>query len=398
MLIATTIMILGLLVGIAAAQLHGLRLGGVIVVPLVSVYLLWNFATFPVFVASTVAAYASLQFVKQRLLLYGRPLFVLSILVGALVPVTMFEFIALGLGVRRTLTQVEFIGSVLPGIAAYNFHRLSIERRVLDAVASLAAVLFLTVVGIGLTILVGLSPLADFLAPVLLSPESDIATAFGLTVDRPSLPVIASNRLSLALIALGMGLAEAIRSRYGLRIAGVIVVPLITLIAFRNGQLLPTWIVTSVLAYVGIQLLHRWTLLYGRVLLAAGVILGLLVAISLATVVPVTHGLLPFFVGLLGGVTAYNLHVVSPAERRATVFVTLAVFVVVTFVTRLFLVPPPSGMLRQVTQLHLTVGAVLLVPALWELFRLERIRPHGRGRIPENGSGYIWEVTDDDSG
>jgi len=81
--------------------------------------------------------------------------------------------------------------------------------------------------GSGLTFLVGLSPLAGTLPPLLLAPESDIALAFGLTVDRPPLPVITSNSLSLVLVLAGMAIAELVRFRYQLRVAGIIVVPLV---------------------------------------------------------------------------------------------------------------------------------------------------------------------------
>jgi len=248
--------------------------------------------------------------------LYGRQLFVLSIFIGALVPVTIVELLVAGVGAETAITDVEFLGSVLPGIAAYNFHRLDTEQRVLDGVVSLAVLLFLVVVGIGLTFLVGLSPLAGTLPPLLLAPESDIALAFGLTVDRPPLPVITSNSLSLVLVLAGMAIAELVRFRYQLRVAGIIVVPLVVLITFRNGMLLPVWMLATVGAYGSIQLVHWWTLLYGRVLLAFGIIVSILTTVSLVSVVPVIHGVLPFFVGLLGGVTAYNIHVVPPESDR----------------------------------------------------------------------------------
>lgn len=381
MIIATTILLVGLLAGIAAAQLRGLRLGGVIVVPLVAVYLLRSFGTFPVFVLSTIAAYVSVAYVKGRIPLYGRQLFVFSVVVGALVPVAVIELLSLGLADASLGTEIEFIGSVLPGIAAYNFHRLSPEDRTLDAVASLAVLLFLVVVGIGLTIFVGLTPLAGVLAPLLLGPQSDIAIAFGLVVQRPSLPVIASSRLTVGLLALGLVLGETMRARYGLRIGGLIVVPLIVLIGFRNSALLPVWVATTALVYLGTEAIHRWTLLYGRVLLGVGVILGLLCSISFATVAPVRHGLLPFFVGLLAGVTAYNLHVTPPAERRAAVLITVGTVVVITSVARLLVIPAPAGVLQRVTRGHLVGGAVLLAPAVWELARLERIRPRN---VPDN--------------
>ncbi len=375
MLVATTLMLLGLLAGIIGAQLGGYRLGGVIVVPLVTVYFLRSFATFPVFVLSVIAAYVSLTLITRRLLLYGRTLFIISVIIGAVVPVLVFELLVDLVGLQSGLSQVEFVGSVLPGIAAYNYHRIDDDRRVMDMVWSLAVVLFLTVVGLGTVIFVGLTPLATVTPPVLLGSESDIAVAFGLAVDRPTLPIVASDALAVSLITVGTILSEGLRSRYGLRLAGVIVVPLVVLAAFRNQWMLALWVVTAATAYVSLRLLHWWTLLYGRVLLAFAFIVGLLVAISATTVVPVRHGLLPFFIGLLGGVTAYNVHLVSPAERRATALVTVGAVVAMTGLARLFIAPSEMGLLTTVTPWHLLLGGVLLIPAAYELYHLERIRP-----------------------
>jgi len=390
MLIATTVLLLGLLAGIIVAQLYGLRLGGVIIVPLVAVYTLRSFATFPVFLLSTVTAYVSLYYIKRRLPVYGRHTFLLAVVIGALVPLTTIELLTLGIGVERTLSDVEFVGSVLPGIAAYNFHRLDPERRVLDGILSLAVLLLLVIIGIGLTLFVGLTPLATVLPPLLLSPESDIAVSLSLTVQRPALPIIASNGLTLGLVTFGMAGAELLRSRYGLRLAGVIVLPLVALIAFRNELLLPVWIIAVGLSYVGITILHRWTLIYGRVLLAFGVILGILTTISLVTVVPVRHGLLPFFIGLLGGITAYNFHVVSPAERLAAVAVTAGLLVLVILAARLFIIPPPRGLLVAVTVTDLRIAGVLLLPAVVAIARLEYIRP-SRATRPKGGGLDLLE-------
>lgn len=378
MLVATTMMLVGLVAGIAAAQLRGLRLGGVIVVPLISVYLLRSFATFPVFVLSVCASYASLYIVTNRLLLFGRSLFIIAVAVGALVPVLTFEVLTIITGIGAGVTRIEFIGSVLPGIAAYNYYRVETEDRVLDMVWSLALVLFLTVVGIGLVILVGLTPLAEVVPPMLLGPNSDIANAFGLVVQRGQIPVIASDVLGLGLVAGGMAFSEGLRSRYGLRIGGVIVVPLVVLASFRNGWMLPLWCGLTVVTHVAVQVLHWWTLLYGRVMLAAAVIVGLLATIAVVPVVPVRHGLLPFFMSILSGVSGYNLHVVPPAERRATVFVTIAVFVLVTGIARLFIVPPSRGFLQYVQSWDLIIGVLACLPVMWELYHLERIQPTGQ--------------------
>lgn len=392
MLIATAVMLVGLILGIGAAQLAGLRLGGVIVVPLVSVYFLQSFATLPVFIASVAAAYFSLRIVKNRLLVYGRPLFVLSVIIGAIVPVLVFKILSNAVGIGVGLSQIGFIGSVLPGIAAYNYHRIDGDKRVLDMVWSLAIVLFLSVAGIALVIFVGLSPIAGALPPVLLSPNSDIANAFGLVVNTEVVPIVMSDLLTVGLLGLGILFSEGIRSRYGLRVGGVIVVPLIVIIAFRNGWMLSLWVGTAVLAYVAVAIVHWWTLLYGRVLLGLGVIMGLLVSISATTVIPARTGLLPFFTGILGGVTGYNLHVVPPAERRATVSVTGSVLILVTAVARFLVIPPQTGLLVSVSGSHVAIGAAVWLIALYELYHLERIRPNET--IPAIPTGVAERVDD----
>lgn len=382
MLIATVIVAVGLLAGIAAAQLRGLRLGGVIVVPLTAVYLLRDFTTFPVFVVSVVAAYVSLWIVKNRLLLFGRRLFVVSVLVGAVVPVTVFQLATVGFEPSGNVAGVDFVVTILPGIAAYNFHRLSLEDRILDAVWSLATLLFLVVLGIGLVIAVGLSPLSTRMPPVLLSAESDIAIAFGLEVQRELLPMVASRWELVALLGGGLLLSEGVRWRYGLRIAGVVVLPLLVLIAFRNAWMLPLWAVTAALSFAGVVLLHRWSLVYGRVLLSMSVVFGLLAAVALTPLVPVRHGLLPFFVGLLGSVTAYNVHAIPPAERPTNALVSLSSLVALFAFARALVVPAPAGLLTSVTELSVLVGLCLFVPGVFALYRLERTFPAGYTVLP----------------
>jgi len=375
MLVATTLMILGLLGGIIAAQLRGLRLGGVIIVPLFAIYALRSFGSIPVLVLSVIAAYVSLWYIKQRLFLYGRSLFIVSVVIGALVPLLVFEFLVLGYGPQSGLSGIEFIGSVLPGIAAYNLHRLSAEKRVMDAVWSLTLLLFLIVVGIGLVIFVGLTPLAGYLPTVLLGPRSDIAVAFGLQIDHAALPFVLSRVEALTLITTGLLLSEAIRFRWGLHIGGLIVLPLLVMFSVRNSWLLGLFVATTVVSYVSVQLFHWWMLVYGRVLLSMGIIVGLLTTISVSRQLPVEHGLLPFFVAILAGVTAYNMHVMSPRERPACSIVTAGAFVGMFGVTRLLVTPLEAGLLREVTLVHVGLGTGILLAALWVLYRLEVARP-----------------------
>jgi len=386
MLIVTTVMLLGLLGGITASQLGGLRLGGVVIVPLFAVYTLRSFGTFPILLMSVVGSYLSVRIVKRRLLLYGRSVFVVAVVTGALVPLFVYLFVTVGSGPRVVVSELGFIGSVLPGIAAYNLHRLPEDRRVDDALWSLALLLLLVVVGIGLTIGVGLTPLATVTPAVVLAPESDIARAFGLVVQGSAHPTILPFPRELGMLGLGFLFSEAVRSRWGIRVGGLIVLPLLVLFAFRNAWLLPVFLLAAALAYVGIQLLHAWTLIYGRALLSVGVIFGLLTVISVVPVLPFGNGLLPFFTGILGGVGAYNLHVVAPAERGASALVAAGVFVVLAGSARLALTPLPGGLVERVGPGHLAVGAVVLAVAAREAYRLEALRPSGGNRRRANGA------------
>lgn len=157
MLVVTAMMLLGLIGGIIASQAEGLRLGGVIITPLFAVYTLRSFGTFPVLIASVVGGYVSIWLARRRFLLYGRLLFVFAVVTSALVPLVVYVFTILGFGPQGVIGDLGFVGSVLPGIAVYNFHRLPEEKRVLDAVWSMTVLLFLVVVGLGLVIVVGLT-------------------------------------------------------------------------------------------------------------------------------------------------------------------------------------------------------------------------------------------------
>lgn len=380
MLVAITLTIVGLLGGITGAQLRGYRLGGVLIVPLFAIYTLRSFGTFPVLMLSVIGGYVSVWIVKRRLLLFGRQIFVISIVTSALVPLFVYVFIDLGFGPEGVVGQLGFIGSVLPGIAVYNFHRLPEERRILDAVWGMALLLFLVVVGIGLVIVVGLTALWTVTPPVLLGPESDIARAFGLTVADTPRPVVLPYPEELTMLSLGLAMSEGVRSRLGVRVGGLIVLPLLVLFVFREAWLLPLYVLTATAAYVGIQLLHRWTLIYGRVLLSMGVVFSLLVAVSVVNLMPIANGLLPFFTGILGGVGAYNIHTVAPTERYSSTLIAVGGFTLLAAIGRLLVTPLPDGLFGRVGIGHLLVGALLVGLAIREVYRLESIRPTERDR------------------
>lgn len=376
MLIAVTVMLLGLLAGIVAAQLGGLRLGGVVVVPLFAVYTLRNAASLPVVLLGVVVAFVAVGVTQRRLLWYGRRVFVVAILAGAAVPVTVFEVLSLYPMSSGTPVEIAFVGSVLPGIAGYNFWRLDAEDRLTDAVWTVVVLVLLVVVGALMVGFVGLTPLRGVTPPFLLGSESDVADLLGVAIEGEFATRLVSRPVALAVVAAGMLCSEWLRRRLGLRLAGVIVLPLLVLFAFRNAWMVPLYLFAGVAAYVAILAIHRWSLLYGRVLLSMGVAVALLAAVAVTPALPVEHGLLPFFTAILSGVSGYNLHAVAPAERRATVVTAAAVFVLLTGLTRLFVDPASTGLLRTVTWWHGFVGGVVLVWGAIEAARIELVVPY----------------------
>jgi hypothetical protein len=388
-IVATTLMLLGLLCGIVAAQLRGNRMGGVIVVPLFAIYALRTFGTLPVLLLSVLGGYVSVGIVKRRLFVYGRSLFVVSLVTSGLVSLLAYAFLRVGVDAGTTVRHLGFIGSVLPGIATYNLHRLDQDERILDALWALALLMFLVVVGIGMVLFVGLTPLATVTPPVMLAPESDIARAFGLVVSDAAHPVILPFPKVLAMLGLGLVLSEGVRKRWGLRIGGIIVLPLLVLFAFRDATLLWVYLLLAVGLYLSLQAFNWLTLVYARVLLSMGVIVGLLAALTVVSTTPISNGLLPFFTGILASVTAYNLHCTAGAERRPSVVVAAGGFVLLAAVARLFLTPRPGGVLVDVAPADVLVGVVLVALACWELYRLESIRPPALDRVPAG-----WEFED----
>lgn len=170
--------------------------------------------------------------------------------------------------------------------------------------------------------------------------------------------------------------------------------PLLVLFAFHSEWLLWVYLVAAVAAYVGIRIVHSWTLLYGRVLLSVSVIFGLLTVPALVSGLPARNGLLPFFTSIFGGVSAYNFHVVAPAERRATVLLTAGVFVGLAAVGRVFVTPLPGGLLAEVTRIHYVVGGVIAVAAALTAVRLEALRPAVEDRSPAARSTADRHPTD----
>jgi len=147
MWVATLLAVVGLLGVAVTTQFTGYRLGGSITVPVLAVYTLKNVLMLPVFVLSTIAAYIGLWYLRQRTLIYGRDEFLAALIIGTSVPLVVI----LGLiQVGFDADIIVLIGSILPGLAAYNYHSVKPEFRRNDLLATVGLFTGLIVLGLGL--------------------------------------------------------------------------------------------------------------------------------------------------------------------------------------------------------------------------------------------------------
>ncbi len=322
MLVAIILAVIGILSVITITQVLGYRLGGVIVVPIMAVYTLKNFVMLPVFVISVLIAYVGLNYVKKKTMTYGRAELVASILIGSVLPVIGLFFIRSS-GVE--FQNIFFIGSVLPGLAAYNYQHIKPEYRLKDLMTAVG--LFLALIGIGWVLI---SPemsrsIGYLTPPILFSQTSDIAVLKGAAVDLPPVPTIMDRPSTIAVFTVSLVLSEIVRSRYGIRI-GIVSMGLLAIFALANKWFVLIYFVNLLLAYFAIDRVQKATLLYGRNLIGLGVLTSLLLTVPEVLMLPIVRGS-AFFIGIIAGLNGYNLHVTPPAERKIFLPLQLSVFV-----------------------------------------------------------------------
>lgn len=181
----------------------------------------------------------------------------------------------------------------------------------------------------------------------------------------------------LAVVFAGVLVVEAIRARYGLRLGGVVAVPLAAVLTLTNAWVLPIYAVGLALLFGVTALVHRRTLVYGRVLLATTLIFAMGYCLAVAALgavlgaLPVT-GFQLFFTALFAGTGAYSLHLVAPADRLVAGTLTAGLFVATLASCRLMVTPPDGGALPSLGFGHVGAIAVVLAAAGVTLAHLER--------------------------
>lgn len=373
MWISATVLLVGLLAVIIATEVYGLRFGGVVVVPLLAVYIQFDWLAAPLFIVSTGASFVTLLVIERRLFLYGRRLLITAIVAGALVPVTTVGMAQLLLGWSFPLGEVAYLGSILPGIAAYNLHRLDREDRITDIVGSLALVVALVLFAAFLTLLQSAATSPDSFEALLSTAERLVVEDLGppLALPAPVLP----RSLAVGLFVVGLLINEAIRKRYGLRLAGIIAVPLVALFSLHDARFLVLYLTVTATGAGFIRLVHRSSLLYGRSLLGGTCIVGVVLAALSAPLLPEAAGLRPLIVGILGGVTAYNGHVLAPGERIQSVVLSAAAFVVLFALADGLAILLGRPFTLVPTGRVIVFGCAVLAAGAFALLEFERRRP-----------------------
>ena len=176
----------------------------------------------------------------------------------------------------------------------------------------------------------------------------------------------------LVTVIVGALAVESTRARYGLRLGGVVAVPLAAVLALTNAVTLPLYLVGTTLVFGVTTAVHRQTLIYGRVLLAMTLIAAMGYGLALSAVGVPVASLQLFFTSLFAGTGAYSLHMTAPADRPATVALSGGLFVVTLVACRLVVEPPAAGLLTDVGPLSIIPVAGMLTLAGLTLARFER--------------------------
>lgn len=331
MMVAALVTALGLFVVGSVTQLYGYRLGGTIVVPVLAVYTLKNAIMLPIFLLSALLAFVGLSVIRQTTLIYGRDELLVVMGIGSVVPLALL--VGLSSQVPDGLRSVVFVGSILPGLAAFNYHQVKPAYRLPDAVT--ATLLFAGLVGVGwLLVTPGLAgTLGTITPPALYTETSDVAVIKRAAVSAYLDPSILPRPGVVGLFFAGLFISEQVRGRYGVRI-GLIAVPLLAIYSLASAWLVVLYVVLLGVAFAFLQVVHTRTLLYGRVLISLTTGVTELLAIPIVVAMPISRGLSAYFVALLAGINAYNWHTSSGPRRSLFVVLQLGLFALLLLAAR----------------------------------------------------------------
>jgi len=372
MLVASLLVLLGLAYSIVAVQVADVRLSGVVVVPLASVYALYDLTMLPIFAVGVGLAYATIVVLRRRTLLWGRSLLLCAIVVGAFAPLALVRTTA---AVAPTdPVNVAFLGSIFPGIAAYNYSREDADQRRRDVLASAGGLCSLLVVGFAIVNPTTASLVGHHTPPVLFAEWSDVATLRQARVPTGDYATPLPASIATLALLFGLALTEAAYARWGVRMTGMIAIPLVALFTVQHPVILPLYVAGVAVVFGVASLVAHLTLIYGRVLLSMAIGVGIVLAGVAALFASYVPGFVLLFLGILGGIGGYNVHRVPPTERRATL--SLSAAGMACFGAGFWLLVPDPAI--EPTLLVVAAALLAVLAGLRDVVALEEARTHHR--------------------
>jgi hypothetical protein len=334
------------------------RLSGVVTIPFFIIYCVYEWSATPVLIISISIVLLTLEILNRYTLVYGRDTFIISIIAGSIIPLlTLIMF--------NIPIDIAFIGSIIPGISAYNIHQVGHKYQLSDLGISIAITIALATASVIVIFILKNTIIPTATDPILVSSQSDTGRYFG---SPHSTELIERPRRSATLIYLVISfvISETARRMYGYRL-GLITIGLVTLFYTESQILGILFIITTIVAYVMTYLIHRYTLLYGRVLLGLCVGVSVLFVGLLSVFVNLNPAIPALICSVLASVFAYNIHITHPNERITTIMVAFAMFFTLLPLNNFITIPiltqhiiPVSG---TITYIYIVVAIVLFTTA-----------------------------------
>jgi len=361
-MIEAVLVVAGGLFGTAIiTQIYGYRLGGTVTLPILALYTLKTFWMLPLFILSGIVGYVALHIAREHTLIYGRQELQVALIAGSVPPVILLILLPSVYPVAEgTITQLSFLGGIVPGLAAYNFHHIRPEFRWTE-LAVAAGFTTILIAGGALLVSPQTAILTEFTPSILFSQTSDIAQFRNAVVQRDIPQEIAARPVIILLLGVGMVITETIRARLGFSI-GIITIGLLALFTVSSRRLLFLFLLIAPICFAVITICKRRFMLYGRVLIGIGTATGVLLTPVGLQLLGGARGLSALFVGMIAGIDAYNVHTTAPAERRQSIPLAIGVYALLVLLTRVFVSPFRRGFPQELGIFQ--VGGLLLLAAL----------------------------------
>lgn len=120
------ILLFGFILGFILYELTRYRIGGIVAIPIMVIYVLDNPVLLPIFLLSIGICLAGVQLIAERTLLYGRRLLYLNLAVSIICTSILIFSTSLYFSIDLTTLTV---GTIFPGIVAHNISRETFDLR-----------------------------------------------------------------------------------------------------------------------------------------------------------------------------------------------------------------------------------------------------------------------------